>query len=181
LSDRVRAFTAQKYDLAAHFFEEAIRHDPDSEVARMYLATTYMSQFVTGSIDSKSKEMANKAIATFIDLLSSRKAPNKPDINNMLNIANLSYLLKQCDESKHWCRKILEIDPQNAEANNLIAVIDSDHSLRETESQGKNDLHRPFCLASPPLSPGNQLDRTCRNSRKAASAHKLMGTRWPSV
>ena len=65
LNKGVKAFTEQKYEKAADFFQESIRLDPEFEIARMYLATTYTSQFVPGSPDPKSQEMAEKAITTF--------------------------------------------------------------------------------------------------------------------
>jgi len=74
LNKGVKAFTEQKYEQAAQFFEEAIRLDPDFQVARMYLATTYTSQFVPGSPDPKSNEMAEKAIRTFEEVLSTDKS-----------------------------------------------------------------------------------------------------------
>jgi len=138
LNKGVRAFTEQKYDEAAQYFERSIRQDPEFEVARMYLATTYTSQFVPGSPDPKSKEMADKAIATFKAVLDTAKDKTKPNINAMLSIASLYYQLKESDLSKEWCRKILETDPQNAEAYYRIAVIDFDDSLRKTGLQGEN-------------------------------------------
>jgi tetratricopeptide (TPR) repeat protein len=138
LNKGVRAFTEQKYDVAAQYFEQAIRLDPEFEVARMYLATTYTSQFVPGSPDPKSKEMADKAIATFKDVLDSEKDKSKPNVNAMLSIASLYYQLKEYDESKGWCQRILEKDPQNAEAFYRIAVIDFDDSLKKTGLQGEN-------------------------------------------
>jgi tetratricopeptide (TPR) repeat protein len=138
LNKGVRAFTEQKFDQAAQYFEQAIKQDPEFEVARMYLATTYTSQFVPGSPDPKSKEMANKAIATFQEVLDAAKDKTKPNINAMLSIASLYYQLRESDRSKEWCRKILEIEPQNAEAYYRIAVIDFDDSLRKTGLQGEN-------------------------------------------
>lgn len=138
LNKGVRAFTEQKYDEAAGYFEQAIKQDPEFEVARMYLAATYTSQFVPGSPDPKSKAMANKAIATFTEVLDSAKDKTKPNINAMLSIASLYYQLKESDQSKEWCRKIMEKDPQNAEAYYRIAVIDFDDSLRKTGLQGEN-------------------------------------------
>ncbi len=138
LNKGVKAFTEQKYDEAAKFFEESIRLDPTFQVARMYLATTYTSQFVPGSPDPKSNEMAEKAIATFKDVIESDKSSPTPNINAMLSIASLYYQLKRYDESKEWCRKIQEIDPQNAEALYRIAVINFDDSLKKTGLQGEN-------------------------------------------
>jgi len=136
LNKGVKAFTEQKYDEAAKFFEESIRLDPEFEIARMYLATTYTSQFVPGSPDPKSNEMAEKAIATFKDVVASGK--EGPNINAMLSIASLYYQLNRYDESKEWCRKIQEVDPQNAEALYRIAVINFDDSLKKTGLQGEN-------------------------------------------
>ena len=56
----------------------------------------------------------------------------------MLSIASLYYQLKQYPESKEWCRKVLEADPQNAEAYYRIAVIDFDDVFEKTGIQGEN-------------------------------------------
>lgn len=136
LNKGVKAFTEQKYEQAAKFFERSIELDPDFQVARMYLATTYTSQFVPGSPDPKSMQMAEKAIATFRGVLDADK--EHPNINAMLSIASLYYQLKKYDESKDWCRKIQQTDPNNAEALYRVAVIDFDESLKRTGLQGEN-------------------------------------------
>jgi tetratricopeptide (TPR) repeat protein len=136
LNKGVKAYTEQKYEDAAKFFEASIEQDPEFEVARMYLATTYSTQFVPGSPDPRSEQMAMKAIATFQDVVA--KNPSSPNINAMLSVASLYYQLKKYDESKEWCRKIQQIDPQNAESLYRIAVIDFDDSLAKTGLQGEN-------------------------------------------
>ncbi len=138
LNKGVRAFTEQKYEQAATYFEQAIRLDPEFEVARMYLATTYTSQFVPGSPDPRSTENAQKAITTFKDVLDTEKDKAQPNVNAMLSIASLYYQLKDYDNSKGWCQKILQMYPQNAEAYYRIAVIDFDDSLKKTGLQGEN-------------------------------------------
>jgi tetratricopeptide (TPR) repeat protein len=139
LNKGVRAFTEQKYEQAAEFFNQSIKLDPEFQVARMYLATTYTSQFVPGSTDPKSNEMAEKAVSTFQEVLA--KEPDKSNANAknaMLSIASLFYQLKKYDESEQWCREILKVDPDNAEALYRIAVIDFDQSLKRTGLQGEN-------------------------------------------
>src|SRR5437867_1276907 len=136
LNKGVKAFTEQKFEQAANYFEESIRLDPEFHVARMYLATTYTSQFVPNSPDPKSRQMAEKAIATFKSVLDADKS--SPNINAMLSIASLYYQLKMFDESKDWCRKIQQQDPNNAEALYRIAVIDFDQSNKVTGLQGEN-------------------------------------------
>ncbi len=138
LNKGVKAFTEQKYDKAAEFFEESIKMDPEFEVARMYLAATYTSQFVPGSPDPKSQENAEKAITTFKEVIDKAKDKSKPNLNAMLSIASLYYQLKKYDESKEWCAKIQQVDPSNAEALYRVAVIDYDDSLKKTGLQGEN-------------------------------------------
>ncbi|MBZ5495155.1 MAG: hypothetical protein LAP85_02040 [Acidobacteriia bacterium] len=134
LNKGVRSFVDQKYDEAAKLFEESIRLDPQFMIAKSYLATTYASQFVPGSPDPKSTEMARKAIATFEDIVGTEKGNTNP----MLSIASLYYQLKEYDKSKEWCRQIQAIDPNNAEALYRVAVIDYDDSVSKTGLQGEN-------------------------------------------
>jgi tetratricopeptide (TPR) repeat protein len=136
LNKGVKAFTEQKFGEAAKFFEQAIDLDPTFEVARMYLATAYTSQFIPGSPDPASLDMANKAIATFKDVVTA--ATVTPNYNAMLSIASLYYQLGKTDDSKDWCNRILKLDPNNTEAFYRIAVIDYDSSLAKTGLQGEN-------------------------------------------
>ncbi|MCX6610863.1 MAG: hypothetical protein NTW74_08420, partial [Acidobacteria bacterium] len=48
LNKGVAAYKATKYEEAARKFKEAIDADPTFEVARLYLATSYMSQWIPG-------------------------------------------------------------------------------------------------------------------------------------
>jgi tetratricopeptide (TPR) repeat protein len=138
LNKGVKAFTDQKYDAAAQFFEQAVELDPEFETSRMYLATAYTSQFIPGSSDPKSEEMAKKGIETFKQVVENAKNPANPNKKTaMLSIASLYYQLKKYSESKEWCNNVLQIDPQNAEAYYRIAVIDFDDSLEKTGVQGE--------------------------------------------
>ncbi len=133
----VKAFTEMKYDAAAQFFEKAIALDPDFEMARVYLATSYTSQFVPGSTDPKSEQMAQKGIETFQEV-AERPKDRGNQKTAMISIASLYYQLKKYDQSKEWCNKILQVDPQNAEAYYRIAVIDFDDVFEKTGVQGEN-------------------------------------------
>ena len=138
LNKGVKAFTEQKYALAGEYFEKSLQQDPDFEPARMYLATTYTSQYIPGSTDPRSDEMAQKGIETFKEVVNRSADSAHPNINAMLSIASLYYQLKKYEDSKDWCNRILKIDPQNAEAFYRIAVIDYDDSVQLTGLQGEN-------------------------------------------
>jgi tetratricopeptide (TPR) repeat protein len=138
LNKGVKAFTDQKYDAATQYFQKTIELDPSFETARMYLATAYTSQFVPGSTDPKSEEMAKKAIETFTYVVENPKDPAKPNLNAMLSIASLYYQLKNYPNSKIWCDKVLVKDPKNAEAYYRVAVMDYDDVFEKTGIQGEN-------------------------------------------
>jgi tetratricopeptide (TPR) repeat protein len=138
LNKGVKAFTDQKYDSAAQYFKKTVDLDPNFEIARMYLATAYTSQFVPGSTDPKSEEMANKGITTFKEVVTRAKDPSKPNINAMISIASLYYQLKNYSESKIWCDKVLAVDPKNAEAYYRVAVMAYDDVAEKTGLQGEN-------------------------------------------
>jgi len=150
LNKGVKAFTEQKYDAAAQYFEKSVDLDPDSdftETARMYLAIAFQSQFVPGSTDPKSEQTAQKGIEIFKDVVAKAKDPANPSENvksAMLSIASVFYQLKKYNDSKEWCNKVIKIDPQNAEAHYRIAVIDFDDSLEKTGVQGESvDMMTP--------------------------------------
>jgi tetratricopeptide (TPR) repeat protein len=134
LNKGVTAFLDQKYEDAAKLFEESLRLDPEFQIAKMYLATTYSSQFVPGSPDPKSKENADKAVATFKSIVET----DSGNIPAMISIASLYYQLQQFDDSKQWCGKIQAVDPNNSESLYRIAVMDYDDSLRKTGLQGES-------------------------------------------
>lgn len=134
LNKGVEAFAKQKYDEAAKLFEDSVALDPDFETAKIYLATSYTSQFVPGSPDPKSTEMADKAIKMFENIVEN----NPKNINAMLSIASLYYQLDNSAESKRWCGKIQAIDPSNAESLYRVSVIDYNDSSKKTGIQGEN-------------------------------------------
>jgi tetratricopeptide (TPR) repeat protein len=121
----VKAFGDQKYSAAAQFFEKAIEEDPTFENARMFLAESYMYQFTPGSTNPKSEKNADKAIETFKYLVDNAK-DLEIKMNSMRFIASMYYQRKRPNESKDWCKKILEANPNSEDAYYRIAVVDYD-------------------------------------------------------
>jgi len=138
LNKGVKAFNDQKHDAAAQFFQKSLEMDPEFEIARMYLATAYMSQFVPDSSDPRSEQMANKAIETFKQIVADAKDPSHPNMNAMLSIINLYSKMKKISEAKEWCDKVLAIDPSNSEASYRVAVMEYNEVSDKTGLQAKN-------------------------------------------
>jgi tetratricopeptide (TPR) repeat protein len=130
LNKGVQAYKATKYDEAAKKFQEAIELDPTFEVARLYLATSYMSQWIPGADSPENKAMAQKAEDEFNKVL-------KADPKNKLAIESIASMrynqanaftaleekLKVMDEAKTWYAKLIEVDPANSKAHYSLGVI----------------------------------------------------------
>jgi tetratricopeptide (TPR) repeat protein len=134
----VTQFTNKKFDAAAQFFQKSLELDPSLEIARMYLATAYMSQFIPGSSDPRNEQVATRAIETFKEVVAKAERDGQPNINAMLSIVGLYSQMKKYPESKEWCDKVLKVDPGNAEAYYRVAVMDYDEIFEKTGIQGKN-------------------------------------------
>jgi len=137
LNKGARQFTNQKYDAAAQFFQKSLELDPGFEIARMYLATAYMSQFIPGSADPRNEQVAKQALETFKDVVAKAEASDEPNINAMLSIVSLYSLMKNYPDSKDWCDRVLRVDPSNAEASYRVAVMNYDAVSEKTGLQGR--------------------------------------------
>src|SRR5437899_3358017 len=69
LNQGVRAFNNGQYLKAVEHFQAAARLDPDSLNARLYLATTYMNQWVSGAPSEENQRNAEAARKGFQDVL----------------------------------------------------------------------------------------------------------------
>lgn len=125
----VRAFTNAHYSEAVEHFKQAIALDPDNSVARLYLATAYMSQWIPGAESPENLQFAVKAKEEFMKVL--EKDPN--DKTALASLASIAYnqasslppdkKIEQYDEAVKWQKKLIEVDPKNKEAYYSLGVI----------------------------------------------------------
>ena len=130
LNKGVAAYKATKYEEAARKFREAIDADPTFEVARLYLATSYMSQWIPGADSPENKAMAKNAEDEFQKVLSvdpKNKLATESIASMRYNQANafpsLEDKLRVMDDAKVWYAKLVEIDPANSKAYYSLGVI----------------------------------------------------------
>jgi len=129
LNQGVLAYKSAKYADAAEHFRQAIALDPTYSSARLYLATSYMVQWIPGAESPENLEFARKARDEFQKVLD--QDPN--DKNAMQSMAFLAYNQAQSlpadqkaakyDEAGEWYHKLLMIDPANKEAYYTLGVI----------------------------------------------------------
>ena len=129
LNKGVHAYKGAKYAEAAAFFKKAIELDPDNPNARLYLATSYMTQWIPGADSPENNDLAKNARGEFNKVL--EKDPK--DKIAIASLASLSYNEAQAvppekkaekfDEAKTWYSRLVEVDPNDKTAYYSLGVI----------------------------------------------------------
>ena len=120
LNKGVAAFKNARYDEAVSDFQNAIKLDPDYENAKLYLATAYSYQVVPALMDPANLALAQKALDGFNAVLA--KDPN--DLTALKQIASIDRNINKFDEAKDYEKKVISLDPNDAEAYYTIGFID---------------------------------------------------------
>lgn len=151
LNKGVAAYKATKYEEASRKFKEAIEADPEFDVARLYLATSYMSQWIPGADSPENKAMAKMAEDEYMTVLAKiekekEKAKKEGSLlslskeskdNEKLAIESIASMrynqanaytaledkLRVMDDAKVWYQKLVDVDPENSKAYYSMGVI----------------------------------------------------------
>jgi tetratricopeptide (TPR) repeat protein len=139
LNKGVESYKAARYEEAIGHFQEATKLDPTLPMAKSYLATALAQNVVPGLDTPENLATAQKAIGIFQEVLA--KDPN--DVNSLKNIASIYFSVKKLDEAKEWQKKVLAVDPKDAEAAYTIGVINwtkaHENALKILVPAGVND------------------------------------------
>jgi tetratricopeptide (TPR) repeat protein len=119
LNKGVMQYKNAKYTEAVEHFRQAVELDPTFTVARLYLATAYMSQYIPGAESPENMEMAKRAFNEFQEVL---KQDPKDQVATA-SIASLYYNQKKFPEAREWNQKLIAIKPDSKEAYYTLAVI----------------------------------------------------------
>ena len=119
LNKGVNAFKSANYAEAVEHFKTAVELQPDFAVARLYLATAYMQQYIPGANSPENNQMAQAAHDQFMKVL--EKDPK--DKVAIASVASLYLNQNKWDEAKQWYEKLIAVDPSNAEAYYSLGFI----------------------------------------------------------
>jgi tetratricopeptide (TPR) repeat protein len=130
MNQGVQAYKSNHYAEAVKHFKEAVRLDPSNQNAQLYLATSYMIQWVPGAESPDNKKNYDAAQQEFERVL-------KKDPTNSLALASMASMAynsagtgtpeqKQAalEEAKKWNHRRIEVDPKDSEAYYYLGVID---------------------------------------------------------
>lgn len=119
LNHGVQAFKSAQYSQAVNFFKEATDLDPDWSVPRLYLAMSYMSQWIPGAESPENSKFAQSAMDQFLKVL--EKDP-KNEIATA-SIASIYFNQKNFEKAEEWNRKLIALKPDSKEAYYTLGVI----------------------------------------------------------
>jgi tetratricopeptide (TPR) repeat protein len=139
LNKGVDAYKSARYEEAIGHFQKATQLDPSLPMAKSYLATALAQNVVPGLDTPDNLKTAQQAISIFQEVLD--KDPN--DVNSLKQIAGIYFSIKKFDEAKTWQKKVLAVDPKDAEAAYTVGVIDwtlaHENALKALVPAGIND------------------------------------------
>ena len=129
LNQGIASYRNARYSDAVEHFEQAIKLDPQWTTPRLYLATSYMVQWIPGAESPENLEFARKAKEGFMTVLD--KDPN--DKTALASLAMLAFnqaqslaldqKMQMFDEAAKWQKRRLEVDPREKEAYYSLGVI----------------------------------------------------------
>ena len=119
LNKGVQAFKNAQYPEAVEHFKTAVELDPSFPVARLYLATAYMQQYIPGADSPENNQMAQAAHDQFLKVL--EQTPK--DKVAIASIASLYLNEKKWDDAQQWYEKLIGVDPSNADAYYSLGFI----------------------------------------------------------
>ena len=120
LNRGVANFKNAKYEAAEVNFQNAVNIDPDYDMAKLYLATTYSSQVVPNLDTPENKRIAQKALDGFQAVL----AKNPNDVTALKQIASIDFNTGKSEEAKEYQKKVIALSPNDSEAFYTIGVVD---------------------------------------------------------
>ncbi len=148
----VQSYKANKYPDAVQHFKEAVQLDPGNQNAQLYLATSYMTQWVPGAESPDNKKNYDAAKQEFDNIL--KKEPSNSLA--LASMASMAYNSAQSgtpeqkaaalEEAKRWNQRRIEVDPKDPEAYYYLGVINWAESfppIRDARIAGKMTANDP--------------------------------------
>ncbi|HWZ43024.1 MAG TPA: tetratricopeptide repeat protein [Candidatus Saccharimonadales bacterium] len=120
LNRGVQAYKGGFPEKAIEHFKNAVNLDDKLQVAKLYLATAYTSQYVPGAETPENLSMAQQAVEQY-------KAVLKDEPQNSTSLKGLAFLymqMKRFDEAREFYKKSISADPNDPATYYSVGVLD---------------------------------------------------------
>ncbi len=149
MNQGVQAYRNNHYTEAVNHFKQAVELDPSNQNAELYLATSYMIQWVPGAESPDNKKNYDMARQTFQDVL-------KKEPNNSLALASMASMAYNSaaagtpeektaalEEAKTWNDRRIKVDPKDSEAYYYLGVINWAEAFTPLQTARVEEHMRP--------------------------------------
>lgn len=130
MNQGVQAYKNNHFPDAVKHFKQAVQLDPSNQNAQLYLATSYMIQWVPGADSPDNVKNYNMAKQEFQKVLA-RDPKNSLALASMASMAYNSassgtqeQKTAALEDAKRWNERRIEVDPKDSEAYYYLGVID---------------------------------------------------------
>jgi len=149
MNQGVKAYRDNKYADAVKHFKEAVRLDPTNQNAQLYLATSYMIQWVPGADSPDNQKNYTMAKQEF------QKVLDKDPKNSLAlaSMASMAYNSAQSgtqdqkmvalEDAKKWNNRRIEVDSKDSEAYYYLGVIDWAEAFAPIQTARVNSHMKP--------------------------------------
>ena len=159
LNRGIEAYKNAKFDDAVADFERAKELDPSLEIARLYLATAYASEYLPGVPSKENLRNGELAVEEFKTVLENDPS-NLAAIDGigslLFNLAGTPFDSEKMAESKAYHEKHIQIQPADPEPYYWVGVIDWSIAYRANADIRKefNRTAKETIRPADPLPPG---------------------------
>ena len=119
LNKGIESFRNAQYPDAVEHFKTAVQLDPSYATARMYLATSYMQQYIPGADSPENNQFWDAAYSQF------KTVVDQDSKNSMAitSIASLYLQKKDWENARRWYARLLALEPNNKDAYYSLGYI----------------------------------------------------------
>lgn len=150
LNKGVRSYKSAQFSAAAQHFKEAVRLDPTLLTARLFLATTYQTQFVPNNPSPDNLRLGQQAIRAYSSIL--KRQPD--NANAVAGIASIYFGMGKMKQAEKYYNRQIQIAPNNPDPYYTIGVIDWNASYKPRiaarEGFGITNPTKPFITPGTP-------------------------------
>ena len=141
LNKGVKAYKASRFEQAVENFKNANQLDPNLTVAKLYLATACVAQYVPGGDSPNNLQLANCAIEEYKIVLDADKGNKNTKLLSLKGLASIYFNMKKFDQAKEYDKQAIEVDPNDPDNYYSVAVIDWTQSyVPRMEARGRLGL-----------------------------------------
>ncbi|NIR48225.1 tetratricopeptide repeat protein [candidate division KSB1 bacterium] len=123
------AYSNENWEEAQNWFREALSVEPDNAEAQAFFANPRLQALIHAADSLRTREEYDAAEERLKDALDI----DKHSIPALLGLAKIFYEKREWGDVKKWCKKVLELEPENEDALHLLTTNPSAEAIADID------------------------------------------------